>query len=155
MSISSVQIDPKAVTANIAATDKPAVMHILADMAAESYGMDSARVFEKLTMREHIGSTGFGNRIAIPHARFAELSDCVALVMRLEEAVPFDAHDGQAVDLIFCLLSPENSGARHLKALAEISRYLRDENHIIKLRGADSSDAMFVILSNTDARQAA
>ena len=75
--------------------------------------------------------------------------------MRLERPISFEAHDDQPVDLIFCLLSPEGAGAEHLKALAEISRFLRDQTMLTKLRGAGSADALYVLLAGQREQQAA
>jgi hypothetical protein len=89
-------------------------------------GLESRRVFECLLQREKLGSTGLGQGIAIPHGKFSELDRVQGLFARLAHPVDFDAPDDQPVDLVFLLLAPESAGADHLKALARISRLLRD-----------------------------
>ncbi len=151
----SVYIDPAAVMASATVLSKQQIFTALAENAAQSYGLDADLVLERLHDRETIGSTGFGGSVAIPHARIKQLDKCVGLFIRLAEPIGFDAHDGQDVDLIFGLLSPEQGSANHLKALAEVSRFLRDESVVTKLRGAASEDALYALLTGQQGQQAA
>lgn len=151
----SVRIDPAAVMASGMALSKKQVFETLAENAAACYALDAEVVLEALQEREAIGSTGFGGAIAIPHARIHGLDKSVGLFIRLAEPIGFDAHDGQDVDLVFGLLSPHQGSADHLKALAEISRFLRDESVLTKLRGAASDDALYVLLTGHKDQQAA
>ncbi|GAA0476296.1 PTS sugar transporter subunit IIA [Parasphingorhabdus litoris] len=151
----SVHIDAAAVSASATGLTKQDIFSILAKKAAECYGLDADMVLQRLQDRERLGSTGFGGSVAIPHARIKELDQCVGLFIRLEKPISFDAHDGQDVDLVFGLLSPEQGSADHLKALAEVSRFLRDDSVVAKLRGAASEDALYVLLTGQQGQQAA
>ncbi len=151
----SVYIDPAAIMASATVLSKQQIFTALAENASQSYGLDADLVLERLHDREAIGSTGFGGSVAIPHARIKQLDKCVGLFIRLAEPIGFDAHDGQDVDLIFGLLSPEQGSANHLKALAEVSRFLRDESVVTKLRGAASEDALYALLTGQQDQQAA
>ncbi|MEJ6741246.1 MAG: PTS IIA-like nitrogen regulatory protein PtsN [Emcibacteraceae bacterium] len=104
-----------------------------------------------LMERERLGSTGVGYGVAIPHGRFTELDKIFGVFAKLEKPVNYDALDNQPVDLVFLLLVPEKAGASHLKALAKISRILRDQSVCEKLRGADSGDAIYAILNSANA----
>jgi PTS system nitrogen regulatory IIA component len=127
----------------------------LSDLAATAYGVDAAVVLERLTERERLGSTGFGGGIAIPHAKIEGITQVRGMVVRLEQPIPFEAVDDVPVDVVFALLSPLDSGAEHLKTLARVSRYLRDEKQIGRLRGVGSEGALFALLSGNEARDAA
>ncbi|MEW4468579.1 PTS sugar transporter subunit IIA [Parasphingorhabdus sp. JC815] len=151
----SVHIDAAAVTASDTAMSKKQVFQALAGIAAKSYGLDQQMVVDALHDRESLGSTGFGGSVAIPHARIRGLDKCVGMFLRLAQPIDFDAHDGQEVDLVFGLLSPLQGSSDHLKALAEISRFLRDESILTKLRGASSEDALYVLLTGQKDQQAA
>lgn len=151
----SVHMDAAAVTASATVMSKQEVFATLAKKAAQCYGLDASMVMDRLQDRETLGSTGFGGSVAIPHARIKELDQSVGLFIRLEQPIGFDAHDGQDVDLVFGLLSPEQGSADHLKALAEVSRFLRDESAVAKLRGAASEDALYVLLTGQQDQQAA
>ncbi len=151
----SVHMDAAAVTASATALSKQEIFTALAKKASQCYGLNAEMVVDRLNDREALGSTGFGGSVAIPHARIKELDQCVGLFIRLKQSIGFDAHDGQDVDLIFGLLSPEQGSADHLKALAEVSRFLRDESIVAKLRGAASEDALYVLLTGQQDQQAA
>ncbi len=118
-------------------------------------GIPAQEICEALMHRERLGSTGIGNGIAIPHAKFNTLQGLVGLFARLEKPVEFDALDDAPVDLIFVLLAPEGAGADHLKGLARIARILRDTNRIKRLRGTQDRDMMFDILCEDTLLQAA
>ena len=139
-------LSPDAVIANLKATSKKQALQELAKHAAGLTGLPDRRIFDVLLERERLGSTGVGHGVAIPHARMAELDRLFGLFARLETPIDFDSVDEQPVDLIFLLLAPESSGADHLKALARISRLLRDKASCAKLRGADNADALYAVL---------
>ena len=105
--------------------------------------------------RERLGTTGVGNGIAIPHGKLANLDKLYGLFARLEKPIDFQSIDEQPVDLIFLLLAPESAGADHLKALARVSRLLRDQTVCEKLRGTDQSEALYALLTEDAAHQAA
>ena len=104
------------------------------------------QVVDAILAREERGSTGLGKSIAIPHAKLHELDRLYGLFARLAQPIDFDAIDDAPVDLLFLLLAPESAGADHLKALARVSRLLRDKAMCAKLRGADNPDALFALL---------
>ncbi len=105
--------------------------------------------------RERLGSTGFGQGVAIPHGKIEGLNRIYCLFARLSEPVDYKSIDGQPVDLVFLLLSPPDAGAEHLKALAAISRVTRHAPTLEKMRGARSRDALAAVLMGADERDAA
>lgn len=145
---------PEAV-ATIRADDKPAILELLAKRFGEVYDLDPLLVRERIEERERLGSTGFGRGVAIPHARIDGLARPVAVFLRLEAPVAFDAADGMPVDLVFGLLSPEQAGAAHLHALAAISRLMRDERMHRSLVEAPGTEALYGLLCNVIDRDAA
>jgi nitrogen PTS system EIIA component len=148
-------ITPESVIPRLRASSKKQVLQELAKRAAETTGLPERAIFDVLLERERLGTTGVGDGIAIPHGKLAELQRLHGLFARLETAVDFDAVDDQPVDLIFLLLAPEGAGADHLKALARVSRLLRDRSTCEKLRGADKADALYALLTGSRASHAA
>jgi len=148
-------IRPHAVVPNLRVTSKKQALQELSRRASDLIDLPERRIFEVLVERERLGTTGVGNGIAIPHGKLSELSDLQAMFARLESPIDFEAIDEQPVDLICVLLAPESAGADHLKALARISRLLRDRNVCEKLRGSDSADAIYAILTESAASRAA
>ena len=146
---------PQALGRGLAVSNKKQLFQRISEIAAAAYDLDEQTVYERLMERERLGSTGFGGGVAIPHAKLDTLSAMSAVVVLLEEPVALDAVDGLPVDVIFALLSPADSGAEHLKTLARVSRYLRDERHLARLRGAGSEEALFALLADNEARDAA
>ena len=112
-------------------------------------------ILETLMKREKLGSTGIGQGIAIPHGKLPSISRVYGLFARLAQPVDFDSVDGQPVDLVFVLLAPEDAGADHLKALAKISRLLRDPAVVAKLRGTDDAQGLYAILTEPAANPVA
>ncbi len=145
---------PDAVFKDVAVANKKTLFAQLA-AAAEAQGMDARLVAERLTAREKLGSTGFGGGVAIPHARLDGLDAVTGVFMRLAHPIEFDAVDDLPVDLVFLLLSPVDAGAEHLKALARVSRRLRDRAFLAKLRGAGSPDALYALFTAELAHDAA
>ena len=133
---------------------KKALLQQLANLAGQRLGLDPAAIIAALNEREQLGSTGFGQGVAIPHAKIDGLSQIYALFARLGEPVDYKAIDGRPVDLVFLLLSPPGAGAEHLKALAAISRVTRDAATLERLRGARSRDALAAVLMGADEREA-
>jgi PTS system nitrogen regulatory IIA component len=148
-------IRPHAVVPNLRVTSKKQALQELSRRASDLIDVPERRIFEVLVERERLGTTGVGNGIAIPHGKLSELTDLQAMFARLETPIDFEAIDEQPVDLICVLLAPESAGADHLKALARISRLLRDRNVCEKLRGSDSADALYAILTESAASRAA
>jgi nitrogen PTS system EIIA component len=148
-------LQPNGVIANLRAANKRQALQELAKRAAQLTGRPERAIFEVLLERERLGTTGIGHGTAIPHGRMPDLPQIYALFARLEKPVDFEAIDNQPVDLIFLLLTPANSGADHLKALARISRLLRDKAICDKLRGTDRADALYALLTDRAASHAA
>jgi nitrogen PTS system EIIA component len=148
-------LTPEAVLAGMAAANKKSLFQQLGGAAARAYDLDAKLVSERLAQREKLGSTGFGSGIAIPHAKLEGLRHVAGVFVRLAQPVDFAAIDDLPVDLVFMLLSPVGAGAEHLKALACVSRKLRDRNFAAKLRGAGSDDALFALLAGVETRDAA
>lgn len=148
-------ITPEAVFPTLAARYKKQVLQELAQRAAELTKLNAADVFETLWQRERLGSTAVGRGIAIPHAQIAGIQRIVSVFARLQPAIDFDAPDGEPVDLVFLLLAPEHAGADHLKALARVSRLLREPQAIEMLRTAQDRATLYAILTEPSAVQAA
>jgi nitrogen PTS system EIIA component len=152
-------IAPAAVFPSVRATSKKQLFQVMARQAAVLSGLEPDEIVASLLAREKTGSTGLGSGIAIPHGRLPRLGRPFAVFAHLETALDFDALDGSPVDLVAVLLSPEactgQSGALHLKALAALSRALRDRQMCNKLRGCRDSDAAYALLTAADAKRAA
>jgi nitrogen PTS system EIIA component len=148
-------LTPAGVVANLRAANKRQALQELAKRAAQLAGKHERAIFEVLLERERLGTTGIGHGTAIPHGRMPDLPRLYAVFARLEKPIDFEAIDGEPVDLIFLLLTPATSGADHLKALARISRLLRDKAVCEKLRGTDSADALYALLTDRAASHAA
>ncbi len=146
---------PDGVIADLKATSKKQALQDLARRAADVSGLHERAVFDVLMERERLGTTGVGNGIAIPHGKLPKLERLYGLFARLEQPIDFQAIDERPVDLIFVLLAPESAGADHLKALASISRLLRDKTVCDKLRGTDSAEALWAILTESEEDRAA
>ena len=146
---------PDAVLACVKASGKKALLAELAGRAAALYKLDERRLFDRLLERERLGSTGIGGGIAIPHGRMAGIDKPVGLFARLGHPVDFDSIDERPVDTVFLLLAPEGAGADHLKALARVSRLLRDRGLVEKLRATESADALYALLVETLPAQSA
>jgi PTS system nitrogen regulatory IIA component len=143
--LSSESIIPK-----LRASGKKQALQELARRAATITNLPERQIFDVLLERERLGTTGVGGGIAIPHGRLAKLDHIFGLFARLEQPIDFEAIDEQPVDLIFLLLAPEAAGADHLKALARVSRLMRDRIMTEKLRGSDSRDALYALLTNSN-----
>jgi len=148
-------ITPARVMANLKAPSKKQILQELAKRAAELTGLHERVIFDVLLERERLGTTGIGGGIAIPHGKLSEIKQLFGLFARLEVPVDFEAIDDQPVDLVFLLLAPEGAGADHLKALARVSRLLRDKGVCEKLRGADQADALYALLTDSQRSHAA
>jgi PTS system nitrogen regulatory IIA component len=147
-------IDKQSVLANLKSQNKKQLLIDLSQAMATRVAIDHRVIFETLMKREKLGSTGIGQGIAIPHGKVATLSRVYGLFARLPQPIDFDSVDGQPVDLVFVLLAPEHAGADHLKALARISRLLRDSAVVAKLRGTDDAEGLYAILTEPAATSA-
>jgi|ERR1043166_1836994 PTS system nitrogen regulatory IIA component len=138
---------PGAVLPSLKAQSKKHLLQEMSARAASLTGLPERRIFETLVERERLGSTGMGQGIAIPHGRIAGLARIVGLFARLETPIAYDAVDDQPVDLVFLLLAPEGAGADHLKALAKVSRLLRNQAACEKLRAASKPEVLYALLT--------
>jgi PTS system nitrogen regulatory IIA component len=145
----------RSVIAHAFAKTKPDLLRLMAQRAADGTGLDAGVIFESLSQREELGSTGLGNGIAIPHGKIAGLNAVTAVFARLEEPIDFDAVDDQPVDLVMMLLAPFGAGADHLRALSRVARLLRTDSIADQLRRADDPARMFAILTAPLATQSA
>ena len=137
------------IVANLKATSKKQALQELAAYVANICGQHERAIFDVLMERERLGTTGVGNGIAIPHGKLPTLEALFGVFARLEKPVDYQAIDERPVDLIFLLLAPELAGADHRKALARVSRLLRDTSVCDKLRGTDSAEALYAILTKS------
>ena len=147
-------IGPNAVIPSLKAHSKKQAMQEVAARVAAVAGIPEREIFETLTQRERLGSTGIGNGIAIPHGRIVGLDHVVGVFARLDEPIDFEAIDDKPVDLIFVLLAPEGSGADHLKALARVARLLRVSDTAAKLRSTEDAKALYGLLTRPSASAA-
>ena len=134
---------------------KKALLPQLANLAGQRLEVESGTILASVTEREQLGSTGFGQGVAIPHGKVEGLKQIYCLFVRLAEPLDYKAIDARPVDLVFLLLSPPDAGAEHLKALAAISRVTRHAATLEKMRGARSRDALAAVLMGADERDAA
>ena len=134
---------------------KKTLLQQLANLAGQRLKTDSGAILSSVTEREQLGSTGFGQGVAIPHGKVEGLKRIYCLFARLAEPLDYKAIDGRPVDLVFLLLSPPDAGAEHLKALAAISRVTRHAATLEKMRGARTRDALAAVLMGADERDAA
>ncbi len=139
----------------VQAGSKKQLLQLLSDRAAAFTGLNERTIFDALMQREKLGSTGLGNGIAIPHGRFAGIDRVHGLFARLTRPVDFDAPDHQPVDIVFLLMAPEGAGADHLKALARVSRLLRNAQLVDKLRATSDRDALYALITEQASFQAA
>ena len=136
-------------------TSKKRLFQKLGEVAAQAYGLNASVAVDALQERESLGPTGVGHGIALPHARLEDLSEIVGVFLRLEKAVDFDSVDRQPVDLVFALFAPKDSGVDHLKALALVSRTMRDPAVCAKLRANTDPGKLHAILTEARSSQAA
>lgn len=141
-------LPPDRIVASLRAADKGQLLTELARRASSATGIPKQDILEGLLAREALGSTGIGGGVAIPHARFLNLKSFFALFVRLERGLDFEAIDGQPVDLVCLLLVPTHAAGEHLRALACISRPLRDPIMLASLRHAENASALHAVLSN-------
>ena len=148
-------LDFESIRVGLSGGNKRKLLQLMGQLAAARLGLEPSAAVETIAERERLGTTGFGNGVAIPHGKVEGLKSIYAMVVRLAEPVDYKAIDGQPVDLVFLLLSPPDAGAEHLKALAAVSRVVRHGPTLEKLRGARSRDAFAAVLMGADERDAA
>jgi len=148
-------LTPQAVKVLPSTTSKKRLLTELGELAETAYGLSPSKVVEALIAREALGPTGVGHGVALPHARLDGVEEVIGLFVLLEKPVDFGSVDRQPVDIAFTLFAPENAGVEHLKALALVSRTLRDGNICTKLRANPSANTLYTILTETEVVQAA
>ena len=136
-------------------TSKKRLFQELGEIAAQAYGLSGALAIDGLQERETLGPTGVGHGIALPHARLEDLKGIIGVFVRLEKPLDYDSVDRQPVDLVFGLFAPKDSGVDHLKALALVSRTMRDPAVVAKLRANSDPAKLHAILTESRAPQAA
>ena len=146
---------PEAVKVLTSASSKKRLMQDLGDLVHAAYNLDPHRVVEALLTRESLGPTGVGHGVALPHARLSGLDEVVGAFVLLDKPIDFASVDRQPVDLAFALFAPEDAGVEHLKALALVSRTLRDATICTKLRSNPDAATLFTILTEDNSVQAA
>lgn len=146
MAISSI-LKPEAVKVFSAASSKKRLFQEIGDVAHSAYGLDPQATVEALLERESLGPTGVGHGIALPHARMPGLEGVIGVFLMLEKPIDFGAVDRQPVDIAFALFAPEEAGVEHLKALALVSRTLRDASLCIKLRANPDPATLYTLLT--------
>ena len=146
MLISEIITQKLVLSLNNISSKKRLFQEIATHMAMNS-AVNPETIVTALQDREQLGPTGMGNGIAIPHARIDNISSIKGMFIRLEKPINFDSMDKQKVDLIFSILAPIDSGVDHLKALAKVSRLLRDQNICSKLRSTADITALHSILT--------
>jgi PTS system nitrogen regulatory IIA component len=148
-------LTPQAVKVLSSTTSKKRLLTELSELAETAYGLDATTVVESLIAREALGPTGVGHGVALPHARLDGVNEVTGLFVLLEKPVDFGSVDRQPVDIAFALFAPENAGVEHLKALALVSRTLRDASFCTKLRANRSADTLYTIMTETEIVKAA
>jgi PTS system nitrogen regulatory IIA component len=148
-------LQPDAVRLISMCSSKKRLFQDLSETAETAYGIDAKTAIEARQERESLGPTGVGNGIALPHARLDGLTQVVGVFIRLEKSLDFEAVDRQPVDLVFALFAPKNSGVAHLKALAAVSRTMRDSSICSKLRANNVATTLHTIITENASAKAA
>ena len=148
-------LKPEAIIPRLRADSKKQALQALATFASELTGVEERAIFEVLLEREQLGTTGVGNGIAIPHGKLDGVKELCGMFAKLNTPVNFDAIDDQPVDLIFVLLAPESAGADHLKALAWVSRLLRDSATCQKIRESADRETILDLINGSATPHAA
>lgn len=154
MNLTSI-LKPEAVKVLSAASSKKRLFQEFGDLAASLHDLDAAATVEALLERESLGPTGVGHGVALPHARLPGLAEVIGIFVMLEKPIDFGAVDRQPVDIAFALFAPEDAGVEHLKALALVSRTLRDTTLCSKLRANPDPQTLYAILTEGQSVQAA
>lgn len=154
MDLSSL-LKPRAVRVVNDISSKKRLLQSISELAEGLVGLPASEVFDALQDRESLGPTGVGNGVALPHARLSKLTEVHGAFLRLERPIDFDAADRQPVDLVFTLFAPADTGVDHLKALALVSRTLRDQALCAKLRANSDPATLHTLLIGDQSSEAA
>jgi PTS system nitrogen regulatory IIA component len=137
---------------DVRAPDKPRLLQDLARRAAAILGVAEEKIADALLKREEVGSTGTGDGVALPHARLAEVKRPFGMLVRLRQAIDFDAVDGKPVNLVLLLLAPATSPGEQLNALACAARALRNPDVLLRLQTAASAEQLFAAIASGGVR---
>ncbi|MCB1334349.1 MAG: PTS sugar transporter subunit IIA [Roseivivax sp.] len=148
-------LKPTAIKVLAGVSSKKRLMHDIAELAHSAFDIDTGMAVEALMERESLGPTGVGHGVALPHARASGLNEVSGVFILLEKPIDFESVDRQPVDLVFALFAPEDAGVEHLKALALVSRTLRDQSTCKKLRANPDPATLYTILTESPTVQAA
>jgi PTS system nitrogen regulatory IIA component len=133
---------------DVQSSSKKRLLELISEeLARNSDEFSKREIFESLCARERLGSTGMGKGVAIPHGRVKSTRHVQAAFIRLKKPLPFDAADGEPVDLLFCLAVPEDCGEDHLKLLAQVAELFSDPELLRELREAESPARLLQLLS--------
>jgi PTS system nitrogen regulatory IIA component len=141
-------LDRRAINGQVSVNSKRQALQTVADMASRQLGIDAGDILQALIERERTSSTGVGHGVAVPHAALKGLDRMYGVFIHLDTPVEYDAIDDMPVDLIFALLAPEGAGTEHLRALAKVSRLLRQKELREQLRAIDNADAIYALLTS-------
>ena len=147
MNLISSLLPPENVLIDLAVSSKKRVFEHAGLLFENNHHIARSLVFDSLFAREKLGSTGLGQGIAIPHGRIKGLRDAIGAMIRMREPIPFDAPDGQPVNLIFVLLVPERATDAHLRILSELAQMFSDKPFRDRLLGAASADALHRLIA--------
>lgn len=151
MHVASLLIRAANISHKNAAVSKKRVLQNLATLLASNTPENDANtIFKALFEREHLGSTGLGKGVALPHARLPHLKHVVGAMVTLPKPISFDAPDGEGVDIIFGLLVPKEDNDRHLTELARLAGLFRQASVCQQIRDADDADTVFSALLAVD-----
>jgi len=127
---------------------KKKVLELISDIASAQYPtLSSQEIFESLLAREKMGSTGIGNGIAIPHGRLNSIESPIAVLVKCDEAISFDAIDKQPVDILFALLVPSDQCQQHLSTLAAMAEKLNDKQVLKQLRKSQDEAELYRVIT--------
>lgn len=143
------------IMAGLQVADKKQALQELSTRGFEATGINAHDIFSAVLQRERLSSTSLGRGIAIPHVKLAGATAITCIFAKLDKAIPFDSHDGEPVDLVFFLIAPEDAGGDHLKALARISRLVRDGATLDRLRASNDVEQLHRALTTPVASHAA
>ncbi len=147
-------LNEKAVCANLRAQDKEGVIRELVEQLYKAGAIkDKEELINTLLAREGLGSTGIGQGIGIPHGKSGRVKELMAAFGLSRKGVNFDSLDGEPVYIFFLLVAPEESAGPHLKALARISRLLKDKYFRDLLKGAQDEKAIIKIIRDEDEKK--
>jgi nitrogen PTS system EIIA component len=142
---------PEAIIPALRATTKNDTLQEIATMLATLHPeIDRGRLVQVLQDREALGSTAIGEGIAIPHGKLPGVSNVIAAFGRSEQGIDFDSLDGKPTYLFFLLVAPEDSAGAHLKALARVSRLLKDKAFRDRLAAGGSAEQLYAIIKEED-----